>query len=428
MNANSIRFQILIPLAATLLLLLLIFIFTFYQAKVREIEEVLDQRYRSVVLLSERMVSERADFMEMVLVLLSRDPQLQVAMAAERRTELLGLTAPVFNRFLRPRGISHFYFHRPDGHVFLRVHQPDRFGDSIDRVTLEQAAATGEMSQGPELGPLGTLTHRVVLPWYAGGELIGYLEAGESIDWFMARLRRSVDIEYAVVLRKKYLERPGWEKGMAMLGLPADWNLLPEHVLTDRSIEDLPRELLRPLLEPGSLSESLTLAEEGRTYRGRAMPLVEASGRQVGEVLILTDVSDKIAAFNASMIRNAVLTLILGGFLFTFSFVLLGRVARQLAAAQQRLTLEYARARETNVRLEDEMAARQRAQEDLKEMNAQLERRVAERTAEMEEAHDDLRRLIDHAHSLILTTDVQGRIQKWNRTAACEDRWISNMP
>ena len=65
--------------------------------------------------------------------------------------------------------ITHFYFTGLDRVNFLRVHELDRYGDSIDRHTILQAEETGEITSGVELGPLGTLTLRVVLPWRDGG-------------------------------------------------------------------------------------------------------------------------------------------------------------------------------------------------------------------------------------------------------------------
>lgn len=45
------------------------------------------------------------------------------------------------------------------------MHQPDRYGDIIARATAKQAELTGQRTAGIELGPLGRLSLRVVVPW-----------------------------------------------------------------------------------------------------------------------------------------------------------------------------------------------------------------------------------------------------------------------
>ncbi len=419
MSANSIRKHILVPLTITLLVLLATFLFSIYKIKHKEVTAVLDQQYEAVLILSREIRDERAEVMKMALELLARDDRLQRAMAAEKRTELLALTASLHEKILRPAGISHFYFHRPDGRVFLRVHKPEFFGDQIERFTLAQALQSRETVDGVELGPLGTFTHRMVMPWYGGGELIGFIEVGEDIDLFLKRVRQSTGIEYAVLVDKAYLAREGWLRGMAMLDRPADWDRLAGHVLVDQSVPELPEGFVQALaLDHENHADrhyALTVGE--RELRGRSAHLIDARGQAVGDILVMLDVTDRLATFNRSMAVGAGLTVFLGGLLFLFAYVMLGRTSRQLADAQYRLITEFERAKQANDQLEWEMAERQKAQDALKEANERLEQRVIERTVALQAARDDLRRLIDNAHSLIMTTDARGCIEKWNRTA-----------
>jgi PAS domain S-box-containing protein len=61
----------------------------------------------------------------------------------------------------------------------------------------------------------------------------------------------------------------------------------------------------------------------------------------------------------------------------------------------------------------DDVTERKRAEERLAEINAALERRVTERTAEVREQA----RIIEQIHDAVLTTDLDGRITSWNRGA-----------
>ncbi|WP_305046369.1 ATP-binding protein [Geoalkalibacter sp.] len=419
MSVNSIRRHILLPLTLTLLMLLGTFLFSIYKIKLKEVDAALDQHYEAVQVLSLELREERIRQLNLALELIARDPHLQSAMVAGRRDLLLEYSLPLFQEVLKPLGISHLYFHQRDGYNFLRVHKPDFFGDFISRDTLRQARTRQITAAGLELGPLGTFTLRVVLPWRAAGEVIGYLEAGEDIDLFLARLRESVGVEYAVTLEKHHLDRARWEQGMAMQGRAADWDRLPGHVLMEGTLKALPLGFERALdLDHQSHHKLLFDMEIGeRRLRGRLLPLTDVSGADVGDVLIMLDVTDKIAVFNRSMLIGAGSTLGLGGLLFVFSWVMLGRTARQLAEVQGRLVDEFELTRQANDHLEHEMAERRRVEEDLREARDELERRVARRTAELEDALREARQAGERIDAILrsvadglLVIDQAGRV------------------
>ncbi|MDX1776479.1 MAG: hypothetical protein R3297_07845, partial [Desulfobulbales bacterium] len=71
-------------------------------------------------------ISDRID-------LLKENKQLQKAWLARDKENLLGLSAPVFSRMKNNNNITHFYFIDPARNCFLRVHNPGRSGDRINR-------------------------------------------------------------------------------------------------------------------------------------------------------------------------------------------------------------------------------------------------------------------------------------------------------
>lgn len=63
--------------------------------------------------------------------------------------------------------------------------------------------------------------------------------------------------------------------------------------------------------------------------------------------------------------------------------------------------------------LKQDMQARERVDEDLRQLNIQLEQRVAERTLQIQEQA----RIIDEIHDAVLSTDLNGILTSWNRGA-----------
>lgn len=68
---------------------------------------------------------------------------------------------------------------------------------------------------------------------------------------------------------------------------------------------------------------------------------------------------------------------------------------------------------------------RQVAERHVQEMNAALEQRVAERTAESEQARERLRAVIETALDAVITIDSKGTIVRWNRQAEAIFGWTA---
>lgn len=66
---------------------------------------------------------------------------------------------------------------------------------------------------------------------------------------------------------------------------------------------------------------------------------------------------------------------------------------------------------------ERDITARRRAEDETRMMNARLEQRVAERTAELQHSEEQIRAILDATADAVVTIDVLGRIATFNRAA-----------
>lgn len=173
-----------------------------------------------------------ADSMDAVLHAVVEDEMIRDALRRKDRGALLKKAQPLFRSLLSQHGITHFYFTGTDRVNILRVHAPERFGDTINRFTTLEAEKTGKPAWGIEVGPLGTFTLRVVLPWFEGERLIGYVELGREIDRVLEEIRERYTVGFLVFMRKDLLKRKDWEEGMRMFGKEADWERFPTVVNT----------------------------------------------------------------------------------------------------------------------------------------------------------------------------------------------------
>lgn len=393
MGHQSIRRRILVPLMLTFLLLLLTFTFGLYRIKIKEIDGALARTYEMVEILSRELRYERFMQMSLAVQMLSRDPVLLAAMKNADREGLYELAQNVFHNNFAPHGISYLYFHRPDGRVLLRVHRPEAYDDVPMRETLRIAMANGTLSSGSEFGPFGNFSYRVVLPWYEGGQLLGYLEVAEDVGLFMKRLRDRFALEYAVIVEKRFLDERVLKQSATTDPGFSSLREMSNHLVLDSSLPALPQNLPEVLAldHAEHFSRQMELVSDGRVLRGRLLPLTDVTGSEVGDILVMVDVTEKLSLFDRSMVTGGAITLLSGGILFLFSYGFLGRVAGRLRDAQSSLLSEYEIAKQTNEKLEEVMAARLHAQKALEEANDELERRVALRTAELKAALHDSR-------------------------------------
>lgn len=230
----SFRIQraILVPFAWTILFMLLVFVLSTQWMYQKQEESVLEQARGQIGGHLHHILQRDALEMAGMLQILARDGRVVNAFRTGRRDPLLAETRSLFN-FLEGRlRITHLYFMTPRREVFLRVHKPERHGDRVERRTALRAESTGEFSWGVELGPLGTLTLRAVLPWMVNGERIGYLELGKEVLFSMLDLKRFLGVDFYLLVDKGRLVQGEWEQGMVMLGRQGAWGHYRQWVLS----------------------------------------------------------------------------------------------------------------------------------------------------------------------------------------------------
>lgn len=206
-HGEGVRRRILFPFAMLLCFVIAAFVLSTYLVERREHQSEIATRVAAMERLFVRRVEGDSAMMQAALLAISRNQDIQRAFLREDREALLERAWPLFDALRRNNSVSHFYFTDLQQEVFLRVHQPAEFGDLVERETTRRAAQSQSVVSGLEIGPLGTLTLRVVLPWYRGSTLIGYLELGEEIEYITDEVHRILGVGLLALVDGKYLPR-----------------------------------------------------------------------------------------------------------------------------------------------------------------------------------------------------------------------------
>ncbi|MGL5151643.1 MAG: methyl-accepting chemotaxis protein, partial [Clostridium sp.] len=111
----------------------------------------------------------------------STDPKVIDAFKSNNRELLLDETQGHFNDLKEIENISVFEFGDANGNVFLRVHNPSKFGDNKKDSHFVSEALKGNSNNGTEWGNSG-LALRSIAPIKENGKVIGTLQVGIDTD------------------------------------------------------------------------------------------------------------------------------------------------------------------------------------------------------------------------------------------------------
>lgn len=337
MKIQSLKIRVLVPLTLAIILLLSAFAVSNYLYEQKYIINDVALKLKSLQNLWTVQLDNDADMMGATLDVIIDDKELKAALKAKDRNALLERTRTLYDKLNSKHKTTHFYLTGPDRVNILRVHQPDRYGDRIDRFTTLEAEKTGKPFYGIELGPLGTFTLRVVAPCYDGKQLLGYVELGMEIEHITDELHDMFGIEIFILIEKKNLDRENWETGMKMLGRKFDWNQFPAVVMTYQTSDLFPAELFsiffREQQKRAGTSENIIY--KGLQYNCTFLPLIDAGSHLVGNMVLIRDITSLMAAFYSITFLVSGICLVIGGVLFVFFYIYMGQVERQLKSVNK---------------------------------------------------------------------------------------------
>lgn len=338
---TPLKTKILFPLSLVFGLLLIAFAYNEYINLQNEFSHDVERHLDGVQELFEKQIESETELLSTILELVAKDEGLQKAWETKNRNFLLQLSAPLLKEMGAKHRITHFYFHNPDRTNFLRVYDPDRFGDVVNRFTLREAVRTGQKSAGIELGKLGTLTLRVLHPWQIKGKIVGYIEMGEEIDHIIEKLHNILDVELYISIYKNFLKEENWKAGMRLFNRQNDWDLSPYAVIVSQSINNVPKSL-NVFLEKGKhdymeMATDLKLSINQLNYRVGVVPLFDAGEREIGDMIILYDVTEHLSSFKKTILLIISYSVLAGLLLFIIFSVFLGKLESQIVDYQNNL-------------------------------------------------------------------------------------------
>jgi PAS domain S-box-containing protein len=410
MDKAKIRFPILAPLFVAILVLLVTFTLAIYNLQQQHINNDVRMRLDSTRRSFGQLLAVDARLLSAIINFLNNDPNLQNAWLTRDRDALLNYAAPMFENFRRDYRVTHFYFIDTNNTCFLRVHNPQRFGDRIGRFTLNSAAKTRQPSWGIELGPYGTFTLRAVHPWFVNNTLTGFIELGEEIEHITPKLKEALGIDLVFLINKSVLTRDGWEEGLKMMGRTGNWDLMPDRVIADSTMPFISPEFIKFTGLPHKSHQDLIISAtlDGSTYRAGFVKLQDAAAHEVGDILVIKNVSGDQASLYTLLAVVATLCFLVAALLVSFFYVHITHIEKRLIDA--------------HASLETEIEKRKETESELRRHRDNLEETVKNRTFELEETNKHLQEEItEHKKA---KDALQNSEERFKQVAECAGDWI----
>lgn len=285
-------------------------------------------------------VSEAREIGKMAALseLLNANPEFGNTLLKQDREHLIELTAPLFLK-LKADGITNWTFHSPQPNMtpYLRLHNPGKYGDHLDRYIDQQVSTTMTMVTGNDFGRAGFAV-RTIAPMFAGhGEIAGYVEFGEELGQFLHEMKNQTGDDYGMLLDKKYVNRQFWADSSEFLNRRDNWDDAQSTVVLDKTSSS--GQIVKYDGDLGALPKEGKVLErfrEGKSVFVRGVfPVQDAAGKNVGAIFVVRDITAFYAGIQRTEIVLALLTIV-GGALCTV--ILLAMLNRLIFSRLDRIT------------------------------------------------------------------------------------------
>ena len=314
--------------AIALTLIMCVFAIAVYGIEARIRDQDLAERSQAVAKLIAQKIEKDTNLMLATMRAMMTSTEMRNAFIRGDRAELERYGNPLFRVLRDDHRITHLYFTKPDFVNLYRFHSPEEYGDEIARITMAQARETREAAHGLELGPIGTLTLRLVMPWLHHDKLIGYVELGEEIEHLIEEVQHSLSVDLLVLVDKHYVKPEQWLQGQTLMHRSGDWNRFATHAAFAQTTRTLPSGLNDRLLEQLLAGRAAEIKEGGRTLHLALVALNDAGKNHIGDLVVIRDITVLESTFKWSFVAVILISLLVAGGVLGMFYFALERVER----------------------------------------------------------------------------------------------------
>ncbi len=269
------------------------------------------------------------------------DSRVQEALKA-KNSELIPVDyQKMFETLHLEQSLTHFLFYDVNRICVKRVHKPDLIGGKIERLAALEAERTGKTAWGIDIGLAGKAALRSVQPVFEGRQVVGYIELGTEIDGILRELQMPSGVEIALSIRKEAMRQVNWEEETSQVNLVDDWERLPHSVIIYESKRRLP-DFFAQLLDHTPSEDHhnqlhWNIVDGIRNRSVTISPLADSSGKEIGDILIMNDVTHLETSFRRDITLGGIVSAVILAALLSLSYVILRHTDAGIRAQEEKL-------------------------------------------------------------------------------------------
>ncbi|MDX2227957.1 MAG: cache domain-containing protein [Verrucomicrobiae bacterium] len=235
-------------------------------------------------------------------------PRARELFAAQDRPGLLAEYQRMFLEQKEKFAVDQAQFHTPPATSFLRLNDPDKFGDDLSTFRPMVVAVNRDQTprKGFAIARSGPAIFGVVPMFDRQGRHIGSFEMGIAFAGILEGLKNAYNLEMAVFIGESPLRE--FAKGVSP-GILSDQNRVGPFIRFHSTNADLLKELVVDQNLNSLEGTQYVRKVHGNTYGVVLVPLRNSAGDILGFVAAVTDLSASRAAENRSKVWQALMAL-----------------------------------------------------------------------------------------------------------------------
>ena len=278
-----------LPILATFILIVLCTFFITAKSTSNFANSVLQsnisEKFADVSDFYDSEINEQKNIQELINSFMVRN-DLVINLLSKERSDF-DILQPIYDYLNEHNNITHFYLISTDKKVMYRAHKPERFGDTVDRETLNQASSKLETYSGLEFGALGMFTLRSVTPVYNDHTLVGYIEIGMETSHVVERTETQFHVEIFELFEKSLMLNDTSEKLLQVTGRKSNQHSLNDYVINfnkNISLDEAKIQLIQQSLDVNGVIQQEHIVLNTRDVE-------DVAGNQVGKLVSILTVS-----------------------------------------------------------------------------------------------------------------------------------------
>ncbi|MFA7484534.1 MAG: histidine kinase dimerization/phospho-acceptor domain-containing protein, partial [Phycisphaerae bacterium] len=383
---KKLRVPILLPAGLAIAILLAASIISINLLQQQNIEEEAKERLAGVKYMFGWQMQNETHVLNSLLDSIKQNETLQTAFTQHSKNALLSKSESFFKETNERYRITHLHFYLPDGSPFLAANAYAHNKSDSKRITLKQSIENKKIATGIELEPCGNIIVNSVHPWIIDSRITGYIELGVNIQHIISRLKRTLGVELIFTVNKSHIDREKWQQCAAANGQKADWELFSHFVVIHNTMADTIANFAEHIrYTPASYGTILLdIEENGRSYKGGYIQLVNSAGQNLGDIIVLDDITDKIISQTQAAKTLIIICAAIAIILYLLFYICMVAVEKTLNKEQMKLQLEIQERQKAENALKTIQEHSERAHQEVRQMNRQLSAAVnrANRLAE----------------------------------------------